>query len=695
MDFSTSLTLTDQFSSPLRNITNTLVNSASQVGFLDRALTSVDSALSKVTSGFQTSSSSSNAFNSSIEPSKYFNASDGIAAMGKALLGFVAIQKLVSGGKSILQSADEYAGIQSRLEMVTDDLSKVPIYNEAIYQSALRARGSYTDMAKLVSQVSLVASDTFKSPAEAIPFVENLQKMFAIGGSSAEEQSSALLQLQQALASGKLQGDELRSIAEAAPLVEKAIAKYMGVSMGEIKKLGSEGVITADIIKNAILDAGPEIEQQFATLGYRWQDIWTTASTVFNKEMWPVFNQLRSFMNSDTGAGLMNEIVFGARVAARAVAGIVNNVIWLITSLNQLYQAYSGPINFIASTLLYLVGVWAVYRGGIIAATIATEIWGAVTSGIAAISGVIGTLSTLAALIREVGFAQAFAALTASEMWMAILLPVAVVIGVMFALVEVFNYFAETNLSLLGVIGAVFGAMINIVGNTLKFVARIFLTAAEFIINVWKDPWAAAYNFFIEIWNNIVDYIGHYVKNIIELINKIPGVQIQAGIDTSSWKGARMDIEGGVDFSQYNPEFSSLTDAMQIGYDTGDGLFGGIKSLFKPPEVNKDQDDEVKKLMEDNNKAVKGLYDPANATKKNTGKTAKNTAKAVELKDEDLKAWQEAAANAAMAKFISQTITIDVGGMHNTVSSDVDIDGMYTNLTDMLNSHLQASIGGV
>ena len=156
-----------------------------------------------------------------------------------------------------------------------------------------------------------------------------------------------------------------------------------------------------------------------------------------------------------------------------------------------------------------------------------------------------------------------------------------------------------------------------------------------------------------------------------------------------------MDIEGGVDFSQYNPEFSSLTDAMQIGYDTSDGLFGGIKGLFKPPEINQDQDNEVKKLMEDNNKAVKGLYDPANATKKNTGKTAENTAKAVELKDEDLKAWQEAAANAAMAKFTSQTITIDVGGMHNTVSSDVDIDGMYANLTDMLNSHLQASIGGV
>ena len=136
MDFSTSLTLEDQFSSPLRNITTMLVNSVSQVGFLDRALTSVDSALSKVTSGFQTSSSSSNMFNSSIEPSKYFNASDGIAAMGKALLGFVAVQKLVAGGKAILQSADEYAGIQSRLEMVTEDLSKVPIYNEAIYQSA-------------------------------------------------------------------------------------------------------------------------------------------------------------------------------------------------------------------------------------------------------------------------------------------------------------------------------------------------------------------------------------------------------------------------------------------------------------------------------------------------------------------------------------------------------------------------------
>ena len=77
--------------------------------------------------------------------------------------------------------------------------------------------------------------------------------MFTIGGTDAVHQADALLQLTQALGSGKLQGDELRSIAEAAPLIEKVIADYMGVSMGQIKELGSEGEITAEIIKNAVL----------------------------------------------------------------------------------------------------------------------------------------------------------------------------------------------------------------------------------------------------------------------------------------------------------------------------------------------------------------------------------------------------------------------------------------------------------
>lgn len=90
-----------------------------------------------------------------------------------------------------------------------------------------------------------------------------------VSGATSEEASAALIQLKQALGSGVLQGDELRSIREQAPLVGQAIAKEMGVTVGELKTLGSEGKITTDIVLKALATLKDEnlgkLNQQFDT----------------------------------------------------------------------------------------------------------------------------------------------------------------------------------------------------------------------------------------------------------------------------------------------------------------------------------------------------------------------------------------------------------------------------------------------
>ena len=99
-------------------------------------------------------------------------------------------------------------------------------------------------------------------------------------GASAQEASSAFLQLSQALGSGRLQGDEFRSIAEQVPGILKLVSQEMGVTVGELKKLGSEGAITSEILINlaagfeknrstiqALIDQSPA--QQFKALAMR------------------------------------------------------------------------------------------------------------------------------------------------------------------------------------------------------------------------------------------------------------------------------------------------------------------------------------------------------------------------------------------------------------------------------------------
>ena len=188
---------------------------------------------------------------------------------------FNAIEEIASIPSKLIKASDAYSGIMARLNLVAGGQEQAIALNEQIYQSALRARGPYDVMADSVSKIAMTAKEAFPDPRTVVPFMENIQKLFNIGGTDIERQKDALLQLTQALGSGKLQGDELRSIAEAAPLIEKYIADYMGVSMGEIKQLGADGEITAEIIKNAILGATDEINKQFETIPMKWEDIWT------------------------------------------------------------------------------------------------------------------------------------------------------------------------------------------------------------------------------------------------------------------------------------------------------------------------------------------------------------------------------------------------------------------------------------
>ena len=102
-----------------------------------------------------------------------------------------------------------------------------------------------------------------RSEKEIAKATEIVAKSFKAGGAAAGEQAAGILQLGQALGSGLLQGDELRSIRENAPLLAKAIADEFGVSIGKLKELGAQGVITSNRVFKAILKSGTDIEAAF------------------------------------------------------------------------------------------------------------------------------------------------------------------------------------------------------------------------------------------------------------------------------------------------------------------------------------------------------------------------------------------------------------------------------------------------
>ena len=84
-----------------------------------------------------------------------------------------------------------------------------------------------------------------------------------------------MLQLTQAMSSGVLRGEELNSVLEQTPLIAQNIAKYMGVTTGEMRNLASEGRITADVVKNAMFAAADETNAKFAQMPYTWSQVFT------------------------------------------------------------------------------------------------------------------------------------------------------------------------------------------------------------------------------------------------------------------------------------------------------------------------------------------------------------------------------------------------------------------------------------
>ena len=183
-----------------------------------------------------------------------------------SLKGLIASAVSVAGVMKGLDITDAYTNTNARLAMINDGLQTQAQLNDKVFQAAQRSRGSYMEMASAVSKMNLLAGDTFKTNDEAIAFTELLTKSLKVSGASQGEQSSAFLQLTQALAAGKLQGDEFRSIMENAPMVAQAIADFTGKSKGELKEMSAEGTITADIIKNAMFMAADDIESKFSKM---------------------------------------------------------------------------------------------------------------------------------------------------------------------------------------------------------------------------------------------------------------------------------------------------------------------------------------------------------------------------------------------------------------------------------------------
>jgi len=179
----------------------------------------------------------------------------------------------------VKQLADQWTEAGNKIAAAGVPIDQQGQKLEQLSVIAERSRSAFAETADLYARMARSSEALGASQAELAVATETVAKALKLGGASAQEMASTLTQLGQALGSGRLNGDELRSLGENAPVVMRAIAKEFGVAAAELKELGEQGKLTSDKVFRALVNAAPDVEDAFSKTKATISDAFTTLET--------------------------------------------------------------------------------------------------------------------------------------------------------------------------------------------------------------------------------------------------------------------------------------------------------------------------------------------------------------------------------------------------------------------------------
>ena len=617
------------------------------------------------------------------------SAADGL--LGK-VKGIVTTLAAGAGAKAVLGLSDQLASSSARLSLIVDDGGSVDALEQKIMASAQRSRASYLGTMQTISKLGLQAGDAFNSNDELIRFTELLNKNFVIGGSSATEQAAAMYQLTQAMGSGRLQGDEYRSIIENAPMLAGAIEEYMRNvqgATGAMKDWSSEGLLTADVIKAAVFNSADEVEARFQQMPMTWGQVWTQMQNKAIAAFDPVLSKLNQVANSERFETVTNGIVSGLATIA-AVAGVVLDLLISGGSLVVDNWSWLEPIvwGLVAAFVAY--NTVALITNGINAAT-------ALAEGVKAAALAMSTGATFAATVAQYGLN---AALLACPITWIVLLIIALV-AAFYAAVAAINHFAGTSLSATGIVMGAFAVagafIINLILGVVNFVIGIgvelynlIATFANFFANVFNDPVGAIINLFAGMF----DFILGIVQSAASLIDTVLGTDMSSAVagfrNTVATKveeivGDQVEVMEKLNASDYQIQRIEYGDAWAAGNSLGRGIEDAVGGLF-----NFDLG-AAENYGAGSPFALDDISNNAALTAANTGATAD----ALTATTEELKYLRDIAERDAINRFTTAEVKIDMTGMQNRIEGGADLDGVISALTDGFTEALLTAAEGV
>lgn len=213
--------------------------------------------------------------------------------IGNALVNFMHTLARLPG--KILEMGDTFILTQAKMAIATNSTTEALKANDLVYNAAQRSRSDYGEMAANVSKIGVAAKRYFSSTEEMVRFAETVSKSFTVAGATSEMRRNSTLQLIQALGSGKLQGDEFKSISEGAPLLLDALEKFTGIERGLLKEAGKEGKLTSDILKGAVIDFSTDIDEAFNKMPTTFEQACTQMGNKLTYAFNPILEEISKF----------------------------------------------------------------------------------------------------------------------------------------------------------------------------------------------------------------------------------------------------------------------------------------------------------------------------------------------------------------------------------------------------------------